>query len=203
MGGGKKCYKKWYLQCCRTENAVEVQSAPERITQRDELWGHTAVTWRGMGGRGQWVVGAGPGCWFLLCRGTSRTQSGAFCLCQFLVVCHTTTRTTTTATTTTATSLQRNQTMWHRGETEWDEAFVWLSVNRVDRYSWFYMTEGLCLTSEFLFCCYINNCTTHYDFMGAAEVVISGQFIPVSPSEVYEEPKRKHFCYLEQKNWLK
>lgn len=35
--------------------------------------------------------------------------------------------------------------------------------------------------------------------MGAAEVVISGQFIPVSPSEVYEEPKRKDFCFLEQK----
>lgn len=182
-----------YRKCCRSTECTRTHHAAGWAVRSH------SCNLTGNGGRGQWVVGAGPGSWFLLCRGTSRTQSGAFCLCQFLVVCHTTTRTTTTATTTTATSLQRNQTVWHRGETEWDEAFVWLSVNRVDRYSWFYMTEGLCLTSEFLFCCYINICTTHYDFMGAAEVVISGQFIPVSPFEVYEEPKRKGFCFLEQK----
>lgn len=48
-GRETKCYKKWFLHCCHTENAVEVQSEPERITQQDDLWGHTAGTWWEMG----------------------------------------------------------------------------------------------------------------------------------------------------------
>lgn len=121
----------------------------------------TARTWRegGGGGGGGWAAGCCRRSWFLFppVQENQPDPVGCFCLSQFLVVCNTmTTSKTTTATTT---SLQRNQTMWHRGETEWDEAFAWLRVNRINihlfkKSSWFHTAEGL-FTSEILFCCYL------------------------------------------------